>query len=322
MTGIRLKILTFDIEDWFHLLGHAPTSTSEGWSRRPSRVEGNTELILSELQARGLKATFFCLGWIAERYPGIVHQIDAAGHQIGTHSYAHQLVHNQSVREFERDLVRSIRVLEDLTGKRVEAYRAPGFSVSRSNPWVFERLLANGISLDCSVLPAHGAHGGDEGFCEGPSRIEFQGGWLRELPVNVGRILGRNMAFSGGGYFRMLPYPLIRRKVRRADYVMTYFHPRDFDPDQPVVEGLSLARRLRSRVGLGGALAKLRRLLDEFEFIDVAAASLNVDWSRAPRVALQSGDELRNGSGSLRAPPLSRPSGTGCAHSGVSASLK
>lgn len=281
------RILSFDIEDWFHLLDVPTTRSPASWAAYESRVERGTERILEELGARGTKATFFCLGWIAEKYPQLIRRIDAAGHEIGTHSQAHQLVYEQSPREFEEDLKRSIGLLEALTAKPVRIYRAPGFSITQASAWAFDLLLANGIEVDCSIFPASRAHGGYAGFVRGPSWIDLPTGRLKELPLNLGRFLGRDVVFSGGGYFRLLPYPVIRQQLRRSDYVMTYFHPRDFDAGQPIVEGLSRARRFKSYVGLGGAFGKLRRMLDEFDFVEVGSAVAELDWSRAPVLKLE-----------------------------------
>jgi polysaccharide deacetylase family protein (PEP-CTERM system associated) len=277
-----VRVLTFDIEDWFHILDNPSTHDEAAWDGFEPRVEQSTARILEELAARGARATFFCLGWIAERYPQLIRRIDAAGHEIGTHSHAHQLAFDQSVAEFDADLGRSIRRLEDLTGKPIRAYRAPGFSVTRSNPWVFERLIEHGIEVDSSVFPARRAHGGFQGGYGVPSWIECGAGRLRELPMNIGRILGRDIPYSGGGYFRLLPYRVIRGQLARDPYVMTYFHPRDFDPGQPMIPGLSRGRRFKCYVGLASAFAKLRRMLDEFEFVDLRTAVERIDWAAAP----------------------------------------
>jgi peptidoglycan-N-acetylglucosamine deacetylase len=279
-----MKILSVDVEDWFHLLDHESTSAIEGWGRYDSRIQESIDLILSELARRSTKATFFCLGWVAEAHPELVRRIDAAGHEIGTHSYAHQLVSRQSPVAFEHDLVRSIRAIQSVTGKRVRAYRAPGFSIGRKQAWAFDLLVRHGISVDCSVFLGSHAHGGDSAFCDGPSIIQTSTGCVKEFPVKMGSVLGKKLAFSGGGYFRMLPYALVREQLKHADYAMAYFHPRDFDVHQPVVRGLGPLRRFKSYVGLSGSLAKFRRMLDEFEFLDIDQALKIMDWAQAPIV--------------------------------------
>lgn len=277
-----MRVLTFDIEDWFHILDNPSTDSVARWESFESRVEQGTDRILQELAARGASATFFCLGWVAERHPELIRRIDAAGHEIGTHSYAHQLAYDQTPAKFDADLRRSIGILQDLTGKPVRAYRSPGFSITRSNPWVFERLIAHGIEVDSSVFPLPRAHGGFDGGFGVPSWIECAGGRLREMPMNIGRVFGRQVAYSGGGYFRLLPYWVVRDLLKRDRYVMTYFHPRDFDPDQPMIPGLSPGRRFKCYVGLAGSFAKLRRMLDEFDFVDMRTAVAQVDWHSAP----------------------------------------
>lgn len=280
------RILTFDIEDWFHLLDCDVTRSPADWERYESRIEASTGRILEELGRREVKATFFCLGWVAEKYPELIRRIDAAGHEIGTHSFAHQLVYEQSPREFQDDLHHSIRLLEDLTGKKIRMYRAPGFSIRPDSQWALDILLEEGIEIDCSIFPAARAHGGYADLCTGPSWLQSRAGRLKEMPLNLGRILGRQIAFSGGGYFRLLPYPVIRQQIRQSDYVMTYFHPRDFDAGQPVIPGISLAKRFKSYVGISGAFRKLGAMLDDFEFVDVGRAVEMVDWDAAPVIRL------------------------------------
>ena len=287
------RILTFDIEDWFHLLDCDATRSPESWEGRESRVEAATDRILDELGQRGLKATFFCLGWIAERYPALIRRIDGAGHEIGTHSFAHQLIYEQSWQEFDADLRHSIQLLEDITGKPVRSYRAPGFSLTPDTNWAIERLLENGIEVDASIFPGERAHGGYAGLCRGPAWIQSPSGRLKELPLNLGRLAGRDIAFSGGGYFRLLPYPVIRAQHRRANYVMTYFHPRDFDAGQPVVQGISTIKRLKSYVGIGGAFRKLGAMLDDFSFVDMRSAVAAIDWAAAPVVSLMAATSER-----------------------------
>ncbi len=281
-----MNILTFDIEDWFHLLDHDSTKTESKWESFPARVEENTDRILELLTRHRLSATFFCLGWIAERHPRVVKRIDALGYEVATHSYAHQLAYEQSPKAFRDDLVRSIGALEDLTGKKVRAYRAPGFSATELTPWLFETLCELGIEIDCSVFPAERAHGGFSGFEARPAWIEINGTRLKEFPMNTARILSRELVFSGGGYFRLFPYSMIDRLMRRSDYVMTYFHPRDFDPDQPMIEDLPLTRKLKSYCGLSRALGKLERLIDDHEFVDLRTAESQVAWESAPVIDL------------------------------------
>jgi peptidoglycan-N-acetylglucosamine deacetylase len=282
-----MNILTFDIEDWFHLLDNKATQTEAEWAKFPSRMEGNMEKIYDLLAQNNQKATFFCLGWVAEKYPEIIKKIDSLGFEIGTHSHMHQLAYNQSPVAFEADLRQSIGSLEQLIGKKVTAYRAPGFSITKANSWAFDALAQNGITTDCSVFPASRAHGGFPQFKQAlPCRIEKGGILLKEFPINTAKVLGQNFIFSGGGYFRLLPYWLVNELSKGSPYVMSYFHPRDFDPEQPMVPGLSLARKFKSYVGLKNCLPKLEQWIKDQSFTDLQTADTSIDWNQTPIVHL------------------------------------
>jgi len=276
-----VHVLTFDIEDWFHLLDNDSTRTVSQWGSFVPRIEANVDRILDLLSAKGQQATFFCLGWIAEQHPDVIRRIDAMGHEIGSHTYSHQLVYEQTTEEFKRDLAKSVTVLEDLTGKKVRSFRAPGFSATEDCTSMFDTLAEFEIDVDCSIFPADRAHGGFRDFASAePVTIECRGARIREFPLNIFRFQGRRIVFSGGGYFRLLPYWAIRGMMQRSGYVMTYFHPRDFDPNQPVIADLSRSRRFKSYVGLSSAFKKLERLISDFRFVDVGTAERRVDWSR------------------------------------------
>jgi polysaccharide deacetylase family protein (PEP-CTERM system associated) len=296
-----MHILTFDIEDWFHLLENESTKTEDQWSRFEPRIHRNTDRILQLLCGANVKATFFCLGWIAKAHPDVIKTIQAAGHEIASHSYSHQLAHGQTLEQFRQDLTRSIAVLEDLVGTKVRAYRAPGFSITPQNPWAFTVLAENGIEIDSSVFVSTHAHGGfaDFGLAE-PALIEHDGIKLKEFPIGTGRIAGRQIIFSGGGYFRLLPGPLIRQMMRDSRYSMTYFHPRDFDADQPLVPGLPWYRIFKSYVGLSSSFKKLKGLLDEFEFVDVATANDAINWESRPTIRLGESTNRTSGSSFYR----------------------
>ena len=282
-----MNILTFDIEDWFNILDHREVADPASWTNYPSRVVENTQRILDVLDVREQKATFFCLGWVAERHPDLIRAILSRGHELGSHSYSHQLAYNQRRKDFQEDLLRSISILEDISGQKIDAYRAPGFSVTQENPWVFDVLIEVGVEYDCSVFPAQRAHGGFQGVPATPFILERDGGEINAFPMNTYRLLGRDLVFSGGGYFRLLNYQLIRKMMLRSDYVMTYFHPRDFDANQPMIPGLGAMRRMKSYVGLKGAMHKLERLIDEFDFLDLASADKLLDSENRPRVRVR-----------------------------------
>lgn len=282
-----MNILSFDIEEWFHILDHPSTRTEEQWHRFEPRIDANVDRILQLLDDANQRATFFCLGWVARKHPRVVRRIDAAGHEVASHSDTHQLAYEQNQKDFSEDLQVSVSAIEDLTGKKIRAYRAPGFSLTSRNTWVLESLLELGITIDSSLFPARRSHGGFPEYGQtGPSILRIDGCEIREFPMNTVEIFGKGLVFSGGGYFRLLPYWLIRRWTASSAYVMTYFHPRDFDPGQPVIQDLGAYRRFKSYVGLARAEQKLRALLRDFEFVDLATAERQVDWALVPRVEL------------------------------------
>ena len=277
-----MRILTFDIEEWFHLLDVQGGDECKRWEQRESRVEVSTQRILGLLDRFGFKATFFCLGWVAQRHPSLIRQIHESGHEIASHTYAHTLLYTETPQQFRDDLARSVQTLEACCGAKVRAFRAPGFSLTRANPWVFDELAAQGITIDSSIFPTARAHGGFAGFgAASPAWVERGGVRIKEFPINLARCAGIELVFSGGGYFRLLPARLARTLFRVSPYVMTYFHPRDFDAGQPLLEGLSVLRRFRSYVGIRSAFAKLEGVLQEHPFVDIDAADRSIDWATA-----------------------------------------
>lgn len=283
-----IRILTFDVEEWFHLLDNESTKTVVEWSRYESRIHRNMERITDLLQKRRQRATFFCLGWVARKYPEVIRNLANQGYEIGSHGDMHQLVYEQNPGEFRKDLEASIKVLEDITGKPVRYYRAPGFSVRKDNVWAFEILAECGIELDCSIFPVPRAHGGFPSYREPvPSILRYRGVQLRELPMSYATVAGRPLVFSGGGYFRLAPYGLIKRWTSGSGYVMTYLHPRDFDASQPKIDGLSSVRTFKSYVGLSGALRKIERWITDFPFVDIGTAAEMIDWEAVPVIELK-----------------------------------
>lgn len=282
-----MNILTFDIEEWFHILDNNSTRTEKEWDRYEDSLHQNMDRIFELLQRKNQKATFFCLGWVARKYPDIIKKIDSLGYEIGTHSDMHQLAYEQSKEEFAKDLDLSIKSIKDITGKKVRAYRAPGFSIKDENKWVFEILLDRDIEVDCSIFPTKRAHGGFENFgVAEPAIVNINGLKIKEFPINLYKIGNKNIIFSGGGYFRFLPYWSIKNFMKKSDYVMTYFHPRDFNPGQPMIKELSLIRKFKSYYGLKTAFAKLEKLIDDFEFIDLRTADQEINWDNTKIVNL------------------------------------
>lgn len=283
-----MHILTFDIEEWYHILNHPETKTPAQWETFMPRIEPNTDRILQILSDRHQKATFFVISWIAEKHPAMVKKILAEGHEIGIHSHGHQLIFEQSREEFREDIRKAKGILSDLTGMEMKMYRAPGFSIKQETMWALEILMEEGIEVDASIFPATRMHGGCAGFpTSRPCIVDGGGMQLKEFPVNTSTWLGHKFVFSGGGYFRATPYPMLRRMSKQADYLMTYFHPRDFDARQPMVPKLPLHRQWMSYHGLKGSKRKLERWLDEFRFIDLATAIKQIDWEKQPVVKLE-----------------------------------
>lgn len=281
-----MNILTFDIEEWFHILDFEETRSEAQWKSYEVRIYENVERIFRILEGTNTQATFFVIGWIAKTYPDLVRQISSK-YQIGSHTMNHQLIWQQSPSEFRADVESSVKLLEDLTGQKVTSFRVPGFSIRESEGWAFETLAELGITTDCSVFPAHHAHGGMPSYANPvPSIISYKGIKMHEFPVTTKCIAGHHLMFSGGGYFRLFPYPLIKKWSAEQEYLLAYIHPRDLDAGQPMLKGLPLKRKFKSYVGLKGAENKLRRYLSDFEFIDVATAEKMVDWNRAPIVKL------------------------------------
>ena len=282
-----MNILTFDVEEWFHLLDFDATRTEEEWGHYEVRIHENVDRILDILDETNTKATFFVIGWIAKTYPEVVRKI-AEKYEVGSHTMTHQLVWQQSPKEFRNDVEASVKMLEDITGQKVTKFRAPGFSIRESEGWAFEILHELGITTDCSVFPAAHAHGGMPSYAKPvPSIIEYNGIEMEEFPVTFKEIAGKHVIYTGGGYFRLCPYPLIKRwSKEQQDYLMAYVHPRDLDGGQPMLEGLPLARKFKSYVGVKGAGKKLHRYLTDFNFTDVETARQLTDWSSVPRVRL------------------------------------
>ncbi len=282
-----MNILTFDIEEWFHILDNNSTKSEKNWCNYEYRLDANMDKIFDLLDRNNQNATFFCLGWVARKFPHILRKIDDLGYEIATHSDLHQLAYEQSKSVFKQDLEKSIKSIEDIIGKKVKSYRAPGFSIKEDNVWVFEELVKQGIEIDCSVFPAKRSHGGLESYeYSEPSLLNINGVELKEFPINLYKVGNTNVIFSGGGYFRLFPYSMIKEMMKKSDYVMTYFHPRDFDPQQPIIKELSLMRKFKSYVGLNTSLNKVEKLITDFKFIDIATASQEIDWNTVKKVNL------------------------------------
>jgi peptidoglycan-N-acetylglucosamine deacetylase len=282
-----MKILSFDVEEWFHILDNKKTNSVSEWSKFDSRIRIGMDLIYDVLDKTQQSATFFVVGWMAEKYPEIIREISDRGYEVASHTHLHQLAYEQDRKTFYDDVDKSIKTLEDTTGKKVSSFRAPGFSITKKNKWAFEVLHELGITKDSSVFPAGRAHGGFPTYNTTiPSIIEYNGIKLKEFPINTHTILRKPFIFSGGGYFRLLPYKIIKNWTLKSNYVMTYFHPRDFDTEQPIVPGLSIPRRFKSYVGIKKCKPKLETWLNDFDFVNLNQADLSINWDKVPVVKL------------------------------------
>jgi polysaccharide deacetylase family protein (PEP-CTERM system associated) len=262
--------MTIDVEDYFQVSAFAPYISPASWDTLPCRVERNMELVFALLDEQNVKATFFMLGWIAERYPQLVHDIVKNGHELASHGYRHLRASEQNPQEFQEDVTRSKQLLEDLGGTAVIGYRAPSFSIGTQNLWALDTLQAAGYLYSSSIFPIRHDH---YGMPDAP-RFKFQPRGpegLYELPITTVRLLERNLPAGGGGYFRLLPYAVSRwlmQHVNRVDQqpCIFYCHPWEFDPEQPVQANINLKTRFRHYVNLGRNEARMRALLRDFQW--------------------------------------------------------
>ena len=270
-----LNALSVDVEDWFHVGAFEQTISRSSWDGLTHRVERNTDAVLALFAEAGVSATFFTLGWVAERYPALMRRIAEAGHEVASHGYDHARVFTLSPEAFRADLRRSRALLEDASGQRVIGYRAPSFSIDHRAPWAHGILAEEGYRYSSSVAPIRHDH---YGWPESP-RCAWRpvaGRDLLELPVTTAEFGGRRLAAGGGGFFRLLPYGFSRWAIRQVNGreqrpAIIYFHPWEIDPDQPRVAGAPLRSRLRHYSNLSVMADKLRRLTADFAWTRVDA---------------------------------------------------
>lgn len=262
--------MSIDVEDWFHLLELESTPDISQWATLESRVEKTFLKLLEEFDETGVKVTCFFLGWVAERFPQLVREALACGHEIASHGYGHQLIYTQSKDEFFSDIRRSKAVLEDVTGVEVAGYRAPGFSITQQSLWAFDEIASAGFKYDSSVFPAIRGHGGIRDADIAPYWVETRSGPLLELPMSVLPVLGLRVFIFGGGYFRLAPYKMIdllSRSINQSGRpVIYYLHPREIDTDHPRLS-MNPVRKFKSYVNLQSTLPKLRRLLRDQQLV-------------------------------------------------------
>ena len=263
-----MNALTVDVEDYFQVSAMAPHIARDSWDAQPCRVERNVQRLLALFAQHQAHATFFTLGWIAERYPQLVRDIVAGGHELASHGYGHLRASEQSRPDFTQDVQRAKALLEDIGGRPVRGYRAPSFSIGHTNPWAFDVLLEAGHSYRSSVYPVQHDH---YGMPDAPRFPYAARPGLIEIPITTTRGMGRNLPAGGGGYFRLAPYKLSRWALRRVNTIVrrpaiVYMHPWEIDPGQPRVAGANLKTRFRHYVNLARTESRLGHLLHDFKW--------------------------------------------------------
>lgn len=263
-----LNALTIDVEDYFQVSAFAPHIQRSEWDTRECRIERNMERILALLDERGISATFFTLGWIAERYPALVRRIVAGGHELASHGYGHERVSDLSQQAFFQDIHRAKSLLQDIAGVAVQGYRAPSFSIGQGNLWALDVLQRVGYRYSSSIYPVAHDHYGTP---DAPRFAHQIRAGLIEVPPTTVRLFSRNFPASGGGYFRFFPYAVSRWMLRRMHHqdqspAVFYFHPWEIDAEQPRVPGIGAKTRFRHYVNVGLMEQRLRRLLQDFHW--------------------------------------------------------
>jgi polysaccharide deacetylase family protein (PEP-CTERM system associated) len=262
--------MTIDVEDYFQVSAFAGHIPRESWPDLACRVEANIDRILALLDAAGIKATFFTLGWIAERYPAMVRRIVGHGHELASHGYGHQRASDQTAEEFSDDVGRSKALLEDIGGQKVLGYRAPSFSIGSRNLWALDVLLKAGYRYSSSIYPIRHDH---YGMPDAPRFAFYPNGsdGLLELPITTVRVMSKNLPAGGGGYFRFFPYAMSRWLMRRVNdrdgqSAIFYFHPWELDPGQPRQRNIGIKTRFRHYVNLDRTEARLQALTRDFQW--------------------------------------------------------
>lgn len=292
-----MNILTFDIEEWFLEKAYFGAKAS-----KYAEYDRLLDDILQKLDENGLKGTFFCVGRMGVDFPLIVRKIADAGHEVGCHSNSHQWLNKMTYEQMMDDTRVALDSLEQCVGKKITSYRAPAFSIGSNNKWAFEVLVANGISKDASVFPLSRDFGGFPEFTKSePSIIKYNGMEIHEFPIATTAVFGKEVAYSGGGYFRLFPYGFVEKKLKTEPYSMTYFHLGDLNPvisnvmskdsyenyfGEPGTVRARYMRYLKTNLGVKGNKKKLFRLLNSIEFVNLAQFEEQFNWAYAPIVSI------------------------------------
>lgn len=266
------NILTIDVEDYFQVANFQRIIKPSEWDNFVPRIVGNAEKIVEILSETDTKATFFILGWIANKFPKLVKKIHQSGHEVASHGFMHQLIHRQSKDKFRKDIRRAKQIIEDIIEEPVTGYRAPSFSITKESLWAIDVLVEEGYKYDSSISPIYHDKGGLPKAKRYPYKISKNGSCMWEIPISTLKIFGHNIPFSGGGYFRLLPYGLIKRGIKNINKenkpVIVYLHPWELDPDQPRINA-GVLNNFRHYVNISKTENKLKQLLKDFKFTTI-----------------------------------------------------
>lgn len=293
-----MNILTFDLEEWY-----IEKAFHGGREFRYKEFDDTLTKVLDELDRHGIKGTFFCVGKLASDFPDVVRRIVSRGHEIGCHSYIHVWVNKMTEDVLFEDTTEALKALEDVIGMKVTSYRAPAFSITEKNPWAIQVLAECGIESDASIFPGPRDFGGYPSFPQDtPCKIEYEGSILKEFPIGMMSVLGRKIAYSGGGYFRLVPYWLASRMMSKRVYDICYFHLNDLierksrklmsreDYEEYFMQPGTLKNRLirffKSNARIGDTYEKLSRLLLEHPFISIREADKMIEWDKMNTISL------------------------------------
>lgn len=291
-----MNILTFDIEEWYL------ESVEQNRSEKYKLLDETFVRVLDELDKLGMKGTFFCVGQLAVTHPHVIREIVARGHEVGCHSNIHTWLDKMTPEELLKDTMNALKALEDVSGQKVVSYRAPAFSVTPKNKWAVNVLVECGIKNDASIYPTNRDFGGYKGFPQDtPCFISHEEATLKEYPVCLMSLLGKQMAYSGGGYFRLIPYWLVSRMMKQRDYNICYFHLADLIPthsklmtkqayEEYFKESGTLKKRLiryfKRNAGRSDVFGKLQKLLNENVFVNIQEADCLIDWNYVNKIQL------------------------------------
>lgn len=292
-----MNILTFDVEEWY-----MEKIIHDGRAFRYQQFDEALAKVLDELDRLGIKATCFCLGKLATDFPQVVREIARRGHEVGCHSNEHIWLNKMTEKQLKRDTSDSIKALQDVSGQRVVCFRAPAFSITQQNKWAVNVLAECGIESDASIFPTSRDFGGYKEFPQDtPCIISYEGATLKEYPISLTSFLGKTIAYSGGGFFRLLPYWLVSKTMKQRDYNICYFHLNDLihhrfafkskaeyekNFKEPGTLKNRLVRYVKSNLGTGDAYGKLQKLLSEHEFVNIQEADKMIEWKKMNTITL------------------------------------